>query len=165
TRRDTTRRTCRPREAAEAEVARPWTGRRSQERAILRLSADPAKEPSDERTEYQPGFGRERNVGGHAYKDAEHYPDQRADANKEPRSPSVFPDSHTDHPRLPRNSRSRTHKGSWCGLGCRGPGATERRALPRFPARGSGYASSARSPSPSFAQVRPTFATRADFTR
>jgi Pyridoxal-phosphate dependent enzyme len=68
---------------------------------ILRLSADAAKEPSDERTEYQPGFGRERNVGGHAYKDAEHYPDQRADANKEPRSPSVFPDSHSDHPRLP----------------------------------------------------------------
>jgi hypothetical protein len=32
----------------------------------LRLSADPAKEPSDKRTEYQPGFGRERNVGGHA---------------------------------------------------------------------------------------------------
>jgi hypothetical protein len=87
-----------------------------------RLSADPAKEPSDESTEYQPDFGRERNVGGHAYKDAEHYPDQRGDANKEPRSPSVFPDSHTDHPRLPRNSRSRTHKGPWCGLGCRGPG-------------------------------------------
>ena len=60
------------------------------------------KKPSDERTEYHSGLGRERNLSGHAYKDAEHYPDQRADANKEPRSPSVFPDSHTDHPRLPR---------------------------------------------------------------
>jgi hypothetical protein len=78
---------------------------------ILRLSADPAKEPSGERTEYQSGLGRERNVSGHAYKDAEHYPDQRAEANKEPRSASVFLDSHTDHPRLRRNSRSRTRKG------------------------------------------------------
>jgi len=69
---------------------------------ILRLSANPVKKPSDERTEYHSGLGRERNLSGHAYKDAEHYPDQRADANKEPRSPSVFPDSHTDHPRLPR---------------------------------------------------------------
>jgi len=38
----------------------------------VRLSAHTAKEPSEERTEYHPGLGRERNVGGHAYQDAEH---------------------------------------------------------------------------------------------
>src|SRR6266513_2658584 len=96
------------------------------------------------------GPGGERNVGGHAYKDAEHYPDQRADANKEPRSPSVFPDSHTDYPRLPRNSRSRTHKGPWCGLGCRGRAATERRDASAVPGPSSGYASSSPSLSRSF---------------
>jgi hypothetical protein len=35
------------------------------------ISADSAREPPDERTEHQPDLGGERNVGGHAHKDAE----------------------------------------------------------------------------------------------
>ncbi len=53
---------------------------------MLRLSADPAREPPDERTEYQPGLGREGNVGGHADEDAEQQPDHRADNDEEPQS-------------------------------------------------------------------------------
>jgi hypothetical protein len=101
--------------SAGSQLDGPAASRTPRTLPILRLSAGPAKEPSGERTEYHPSFGRERNVGGHAYNDAEHYPDQRADANKGPRSPNVFPDSHTDHPRLPGNSRSRTQS-PWCGL-------------------------------------------------
>jgi len=41
---------------------------------MLRLSADPAREPPDEPTEYQPGLGREGNVGGHADEDASSSP-------------------------------------------------------------------------------------------
>jgi hypothetical protein len=77
-----------------------WSDRRTTGRSAshpaggyLRLSADPAQEPPDKRTEYQPGLGRERKVGGHADKDAECQPDYRADHQKEPRSPSVLPGS------------------------------------------------------------------------
>jgi hypothetical protein len=62
------------------------------------LGTYPAIEPSGKRTEYQSALGREWNVGGHAHKDAEHYPDSRADGQKDPRSPSLFPgfDTHVD---------------------------------------------------------------------
>ncbi len=67
---------------------------------MLRLSGDPAREPPDERTEYQPGLGREGNVGGHADEGAEQQPDHRADNDEEPQSPGVFraSDTYTDHP-------------------------------------------------------------------
>ncbi len=58
---------------------------------MLRLSADPAREPPDERTEYQPGLGREGNVGGHADEDAEQQPDHRADNDEESQSPIILP--------------------------------------------------------------------------
>ena len=57
------------RNAVEPTVANVGPGQNAA--LTLRLSGDPAREPPDEGTEYQSGLGRERNVRGHAYKDAE----------------------------------------------------------------------------------------------
>lgn len=53
---------CRKKRAASRLRLDAVTGLRQR----VRLSPDPAREPPDERTEYQTGLDRKGNVGGHA---------------------------------------------------------------------------------------------------